>query len=257
MSDENRQCRYEIDIVRDYERRTKAFLAALKGESDVAGLDPWALGKVARLMEEAFVAGFHAGRSPSRGKPWITAERDMHVNERDFGRMARALVSRLRFALFGSVGIEDWPLPPRPQDIAMVLVPAEKAPRKYGNPTWVLPAVPKEAAGTRGAEILRRAGMLETMPLGDGWSVAWLTEWGYELVKHGRTALPERRVPGGSLSWVEWESLVSSGPHPALRAVKALGLLEQVAAAWPIPMEKDLNAYLALMKGQGNSGPMV
>lgn len=197
-------------------------------------------GSIARMMEQAFKAGALAAQADRTFDSKDRLKRPM--TEQDIPSLARDALRWFRYALGSDCGwnIDHFAEPaerfasiahdPRLRSEALVLFMRPKIPGLPSTMTkdeWLLWLGHSEHTfSNKVAGPLEKAGLLSVgEPESNGWRVAFITEWGFELLVTGRTSFPEDRRPGASSTFASYRKLVQRDPGPMELAAKALKLM--------------------------------
>jgi len=183
-------------------------------------------GAVARLMEMAFRAGMETAKADRHFDAKDRVARRM--TEADVPSTPRRYLSTFRFALFGGHDIGQRRLETRPEGLIFFMRPRDpRFPSTMSRDDWFLsyPSGDRETFSNKTIGPLIKLGLIEDRDMSNGWRFGTWTEWGYELLATGKTAMPDDRKQFGSSTIAEYRELVSGEPGPLRRAAAALGLL--------------------------------
>jgi len=162
-------------------------------------------GSIARMMEAAFKAGQSVAPSP-KSKARVVLRRE--ITDMDIPSLPRRELSTLRIILFGSQ-VDRYP-----EAIHLALWMSPKIPgypSEMSSDRWRVPGNSiGDGFSNKTVLPLIKAGLYEAIePDDEGYRYARLTEWGYELLAHGRTAHDDVRRPGASGTYQTYAALVN------------------------------------------------
>lgn len=199
-------------------------------------------GTIARMMEAAYKAGLNAASYRPSDTTAGQARRPARFTEMDVPSLPREQMSSIRLWLFrsrepwnGSDGSRD----PGKEQLALVMRPKVPGlPSTVSRDEWMLASYGKcQTFSNKAILPLVKLGLYKaTEPDANGWRFAVLTEWGFELLATGQTALADDRTPRSSSTFDRYMACVGDREVVKAAAV-ALGLYapEETPASSPHP----------------------
>lgn len=204
-------------------------------------------GTIARMMEAAYRAGLEAPRQSMQAGVPRTPGRNAprRFTDMDVPSFPRDRLYNLRLWMFGASSGRDpdglYPAngthEPHSGQLALVMRPAAPGfPSTISRDEWMLAShhgKGRETFSNKAVLPLVKLGLYQaTEPMEGGWRFALLTEWGFELLATGETAMPDERVPGRSSTYGRFRAAAGDG-HPIRTAAIALGVMEPEDADRP------------------------
>jgi hypothetical protein len=199
-------------------------------------------GTIARMMEAAYQAGIEGTSDRTSDTSRGQARRPAKFTEMDVPSLPRDQMSSIRLLLFrsrepwnGTDGSRD----PGKEQLALVMRPKVPGmPSTVSRDEWMLACYGQCRTFSNKAVLpLVKLGLYEaTEPDANGWRFAFLTEWGFELLATGQTALQDDRTPHSSSTFDRYVACLGDRQIVKAAAV-ALGLYapEEAAASIPHP----------------------
>lgn len=194
-------------------------------------------GTIARMMEAAYRAGLGTPRDADVAASGVDqgADHPRRFTDMDVPSFPRQCLRDLRSWLFDASpydGKGGYPRngskEPGQEQITLVMRPGIRGmPSRLSRDEWMLAVDDGRRSLTNKAILplvkldLYRA----TVPHTNGWRCAVLTEWGFELLATGETAMPDARGEGTSSTASRYRACVGNGGL-LQAAITAMGLLE-------------------------------
>lgn len=161
-------------------------------------------GTIARMMEAAYKVGLEAASDKASDTSFGLARRPARFTDMDVPSLPRQQLSYIRLYLFGSYEIGphvDRNRVPGKEQFALLMRPAIPGmPSSVSRDEWMLASFGERKTFSNKAILpLVKLGLYKaTESDANGWRFAVLTEWGFELLATGQTAMPDERTPGSS-----------------------------------------------------------
>ena len=205
-------------------------------------------GSIARMLEQAFKAGALAAKADDTFDSKDRLKRPL--TEKDVPSLARDALRWFRYALGGGFTFDNFydPVetlnigqtgePFRPEALTLFMRPKIPGfPSTITKDEWFLwMGHSKHTFSNKVVGPLEKAGLLDVSNLNEqGWRMAFINEWGFELLATGRTSFQEDRKPGASSTFASYRELVNCDPNPLELAAKALGLFGEEEDDTPTP----------------------